>query len=92
MLCDKLEEWNAVGSGSDVQEGGDRYILIVDSCCFMAETQHCKAAIPNFKKFLREKKYLHCRMVILDTQSRLPMRAQGAVWRVFTVKATAKLV
>ena len=51
-----------------------------------------KQLCSNFKKFLREKKYLHCRMVILDTQSRLPMRTQGAVWRVFTVKATAKLV
>ena len=32
MLHDNLEEWNAVGDGKEVQEGGDICILMPDSC------------------------------------------------------------
>ena len=38
MLCDNLEGWDGVGGGREVQEGGDICILMVDSCCYMAET------------------------------------------------------
>ena len=30
--------WNGVGGGKEVQEGGDIYILMPDSCWYMAET------------------------------------------------------
>ena len=32
MLCDSLEGWDGVGDGREVQEGGDIYILVADSC------------------------------------------------------------
>ena len=32
MLCDNLEGWDTVGSGTEIQEGGDIYIPIADSC------------------------------------------------------------
>ena len=38
MLCDDLEGWDGVGSGREVQEGGDICIFLADSCCSMAET------------------------------------------------------
>ena len=38
MLCDHLEGWDGGWSGRDAQEGGDIYILMVDLCCCMAET------------------------------------------------------
>ena len=47
-----------MGSGRDVQEGGDVCMLIADSCCCMAETQHCKAAILKLKKNFKRKKYI----------------------------------
>ena len=31
MLCDNLEEWGGVGGGSEVQEGGDICVPMVDS-------------------------------------------------------------
>ena len=49
MLCDNLEACDGVGSGTEVQEGGD--ILIAESHCCMADTtQHCKALILQKKK------------------------------------------
>ena len=30
--CDNLEGWNGVGSGSEMQEGGDICIPMADSC------------------------------------------------------------
>ena len=42
--------WDGVGSGREIQEGGDICILMADSCCHMAEpTQHCKAIILQIK-------------------------------------------
>ena len=38
MLCDNLEGWDGVGDGREVQEGGDIYIPMADSCCCMAES------------------------------------------------------
>ena len=32
MLHDNLEEWDGVGDGKEVQEGGDISILKPDSC------------------------------------------------------------
>ena len=37
-LCDSLEEWEGVGGGREVQEGGDMCIPVANSCCSMAET------------------------------------------------------
>ena len=37
MLCDNLEVWNGAGGGREVQEGGDIYGLMADSCWCMAE-------------------------------------------------------
>ena len=49
MLCDNLEACDGVGSGTEVQEGGD--ILIAESHCCMADTtQNCKALILQKKK------------------------------------------
>ena len=32
VLCDNLEEWDGVGGGRDVQEGGSIWIPVADSC------------------------------------------------------------
>ena len=32
MLCDKLEMWDGVGGGREVQEGGDICLPMIDSC------------------------------------------------------------
>ena len=32
VLCDNLEGWDGVGSGREVQEGGDIWIPTADSC------------------------------------------------------------
>ena len=32
VLCDNLEEWDRVGGGKEVQEGGDICISMTDSC------------------------------------------------------------
>ena len=32
MLYDNLEGWNGVGGGREVQDGGDMYISMADSC------------------------------------------------------------
>ena len=37
MLCDNLEGWDRMGSGREVQEGGDICILMADSHYCMAE-------------------------------------------------------
>ena len=37
MLCDDLEGWDG-GCGRETQEGGDKCILIADSCYCTAET------------------------------------------------------
>ena len=31
VLCDNLEEWDGVGGGTEVQEGGDICIFMADS-------------------------------------------------------------
>ena len=36
--CDNLEGWDGVGAGREAQEGGGICILMVDSCCCMAES------------------------------------------------------
>ena len=42
---------------AEVQEGGNICIPLVDSCCYVAETnQHCKATILQFKIYKLEKK------------------------------------
>ena len=38
VLSDKLEGWNGVGSGKEVQDGGDMCVPVADSCSRMAET------------------------------------------------------
>ena len=40
MPCDNLERWDGEGGGRDVQEGGDIYIPMTDSCWCMAESHH----------------------------------------------------
>ena len=48
MLYD-LEGWDG-GKGREAQNGGDRYIIMIDSRCCMAETtQHCKAIFHQLK-------------------------------------------
>jgi len=37
-LCINLEGWDGEGNGREVQEGGDIYIPMADSCWYMAET------------------------------------------------------
>ena len=37
-LCDNLEGWDGVGSGREVEEGGDICISMADLCWHMAET------------------------------------------------------
>ena len=32
MLCDNLEGWDGMGGGREVQEGGDIFIPMTDSC------------------------------------------------------------
>ena len=32
QLCINLEGWEAEGDGKEVQEGGDRFIPVADSC------------------------------------------------------------
>ena len=32
MFCDNLEEWDVVGGGKEVQEGGDIYTSKADLC------------------------------------------------------------
>ena len=32
VVCDNLEQWDGVGGGRDVQEGGDLGIPMTDSC------------------------------------------------------------
>ena len=32
VLCDNLEGWDGMGGGREVQEGGDIYIHMADSC------------------------------------------------------------
>ena len=32
MLCVKLEGWDGVGAGKEVQEGGDRCVSVADTC------------------------------------------------------------
>ena len=32
MLCDNLEEWDGVGGGKEVEEGGDICIPMTDLC------------------------------------------------------------
>ena len=39
LLCDYLEGWDRVGGGGEFQEGGDIYILMMDSHCYMAEAK-----------------------------------------------------
>ena len=38
VLCDNLEGRDGVGSGREIQEGGDVHIPMSDSCWYMAET------------------------------------------------------
>ena len=38
VLCDNLEGWDRVGGGKEVQEGGEKCILMADSCWCMPET------------------------------------------------------
>ena len=44
-LCDNLEGWDAVGSGREVQKGGDIGIPMADSCWCMAGTNTIFKAI-----------------------------------------------
>ena len=37
QYCDNLEGWDEVGDGKEGQERGDIYILMADSCFYMAE-------------------------------------------------------
>ena len=48
MLCDNLEGWDGVGDGREVQEGGDIYIPMADSCCCMAETNTTLLSAQNW--------------------------------------------
>ena len=38
VLCDNLAGWDEAGGGREVQEGGDVWIPVADSCCCMAKT------------------------------------------------------
>ena len=37
MLYDSLEEWDGVGSQGEFQEGGDIFVFVTYSFCYMAE-------------------------------------------------------
>ena len=59
MLCDNLEELDGVGSGSEVQEGEDTYILwLIYVDIWQKPTQYCNAIILQLKinKILINKK------------------------------------
>ena len=47
MLCDNLEGWDGMGDGREVPEGGDIYIPMADSWCYLTKkpAQYCKANI-----------------------------------------------
>ena len=55
MLSDNSEGWERVGSGREVQEGGDIYIYLwlihVDT--WQKPTQYCKATVLQFKVNLK---------------------------------------
>ena len=50
-LCNKLEGWDGVGDGREVQEGGDICIPMGDSCfdVWQKPTQYCKAIVLQLK-------------------------------------------
>ena len=54
MLCDNLEGWDRLSGGREVQERGNICILMADSCCDMAEIEHCKAIILQLKLIFKK--------------------------------------
>ena len=50
MLCDKLEGWDGVGGGREVQEGGTHvYLWLIHVDVEQKPTQYCKAIILQLK-------------------------------------------
>ena len=48
-LCDNLEDWNGVGDGREVQEGGDIGITYGWFMLMYGRDQHNKAIVPQLK-------------------------------------------
>ena len=49
-LCDNLEDWNGVGDGREVQEGGDTvYLWLIHVDVWQKPAQYCEAVILQFK-------------------------------------------
>ena len=55
MLCDNREEWDGVGGGREVQEGGDILCLwLIHVDVWQRLTQSCKAIILQLKVNLKK--------------------------------------
>ena len=67
MLCDSLEWWDGVGGGREFQEGRNTCILMVDSCCCMAETNTTlKSSYLPIKNFKRDSNLKNIQQVEVD--------------------------
>ena len=54
MLCDNLEGWDGLGSGKEVQQGGNTCVLTAGSCCCMAEANTAlQSDYPSIKNKLK---------------------------------------
>ena len=57
MLCDNLKGLDGEGDGKRIWEGGDTYIPMPVSCCYMAETYMILSSnYPPIKKLMVKKK------------------------------------
>ena len=57
-LCDNLEEWDGVGGGREVQEGGDMYTPMADFMLLYGRNQHnIVKQLSSNKKFKTKKEY-----------------------------------
>ena len=58
VLSDKLEGWNGVGSGKEVQDGGDMCVPVADSFSHTAETNTVlQSNYPPIKNKSRKHRY-----------------------------------
>lgn len=90
-FCDNLEEWNAGNGRTFKREGTYVYWSLIHAVVWQKHNI-VKQLPSNFKKNLREKNICTVEFwVSFWHPKQTSMRTQSAVWRVFTVKATASL-